>query len=444
MNAASAMTNFTPQFIFCRLFFAVCVSQSLLRWGNEGRPHGLHQPPFGEHTDFHIGFIRFYCLLWDGEKKRHLGGCAGFQFGNPVNHTDRHATIQHLQRERHVVSGLVNQLQAIEIAYRTVVEQLVGTAPGAQQRAVDLRAAEYEPPEDAHQRRQQNGVSDRPCIAFLFFRFTFDLIDRIITDEVAGAVELVHYGVAGIDASGAAHTFHLQTIADIDARGAYLHAQVAVYAIAHRLLGAFLPMSAGFATAMVVRNGDAFIVHQHVLSPSVRTNGGTDNFAQVGEYAVEHKGKHHDRHQSADMLADGIGHDFPKGVDPDDIREDKVGDGKGNQEENPMFQALLHVFGGGIRTVVQLFLLGPIAFDPKFNPAACQPHEDGLRAGPSAPYAPINGGKQYDAYQRDQHAEHKDVEVLGPENVAEQDELALNDIEQEEWLATHLNKGGSE
>src|SRR5690606_2510957 len=144
------------------------------------------------------------------------------------------------------------------------------------------------------------------------------------------------------------------------------------------------------------------------------------------------------------MLADGIGHDFPKGVDPDDIREEKVGDGKGNQEENPMFQALLHVFGGGIRTVVQLFLLGPIAFDPKFNPAEYQLHEDGLRAGPPAPYAPINGGKQYDAYQRDQHAEHKDVEVLGPENIAEQDELALNDIEQEEWLATHLNKGGSE
>src|SRR5690606_33832618 len=160
---------------------------------------------------------------------------------------------------------------------------------------------------------------------------------------------------------------------------------------------------------VVVGNGHAFIVHQHTLQPSVGADGGTDNFAQISEYTVKYEGKQHNRSQSAEVLADGVGHDFPEGFDPDDIGEEKVGYGKGNRQEDRMLQALFQVLGGGIRSVVQLFLLGPVALNQEFYPAEYQLHEDGLRTCPSAPYAAVDGGKEHDTHHGDQHPEHEDV-----------------------------------
>src|SRR5690606_13008517 len=53
-----------------------------------------------------------------------------------------------------------------------------------------------------------------------------------VADQATRLVYLVHHRVAGIDAGGAAYAFVLQTLADIDADRAHLHAQTAIDAVA--------------------------------------------------------------------------------------------------------------------------------------------------------------------------------------------------------------------
>src|SRR5690606_3367112 len=142
------------------------------------------------------------------------------------------------------------------------------------------------------------------------------------------------------------------------------------------------------------------------------------------------------------MLADGVGHDFPKDIDSNDIGEEEVGNGEGYQQEDGMFEAFFYVFGSGVRPVVQLFLLGPIALDQKFYPAENEFHEDGLRTRPATPHAPVHSGKQDDAYQCYQHPEYEDVQILRPKDVAKQHELTFDDIKEQEWFTADLDKRG--
>jgi len=68
---------------------------------------------------------------------------------------------------------------------------------------------------------------------------------------------LVHDGVAGINAQGAANAFILQSIPYIDTRGANLHTQVTPNAITKSLgivVGIAFAGTAGFAALRIVRN----------------------------------------------------------------------------------------------------------------------------------------------------------------------------------------------
>src|SRR5690606_5399373 len=195
---------------------------------------------------------------------------------------------------------------------------------------VYLRPAENKPAEHGSQHDKQHRIGDGARVTLGFrvivarFHIALDFADRVETDQLLGSVELFHHSIAGIDACRATHTFHLQSVADINTCRAYLHTQVTVYTVANGLLGALFPMAARFTPAVVVRDGDAPVVHQYALQPPIRAYRRTDDFTQVGKYAIKRQCKQHNGNKTAEVLADGVGHDFPKTFNTDDIREEKV------------------------------------------------------------------------------------------------------------------------
>src|SRR5210317_1924021 len=81
-------------------------------------------------------------------------------------------------------------------------------------------------------------------------------------------MELIHYGVAGVDALGAADAFVLQTVSDINARGAYLNAEAAVHAVPGAFRGALLG-TPRFAPGRVVGNDERIWVEHGGLEAGV-------------------------------------------------------------------------------------------------------------------------------------------------------------------------------
>ena len=70
------------------------------------------------------------------------------------------------------------------------------------------------------------------------------------------------------NAQGQIENIYLLTIADVDARGAHLHAQGAIDAITQAQgarITAFLAWPRGFAATRVVRHGQGVLVEHHAL-----------------------------------------------------------------------------------------------------------------------------------------------------------------------------------
>src|SRR5690606_8062990 len=86
----------------------------------------------------------------------------------------------------------------------------------------------------------------------------FDRALRRIADEAGGILHLVHDLVAGIDTGAAANAHVLQPVADVDTRGAHLHAQAAIDAVAHS--GGLV---VDFARAPTARVAPSLVVSDH-------------------------------------------------------------------------------------------------------------------------------------------------------------------------------------
>jgi len=69
-----------------------------------------------------------------------------------------------------------------------------------------------------------------------------------------------------------------------------------------------------------------------------------------------------------------------------------------------------------------------IAFNPFFNLPENHLHENGLRANPPAKYTPEGYGKKHHANHKHQRGQHKQEDILGPENLPQDYELPVHEI----------------
>jgi hypothetical protein len=84
-----------------------------------------------------------------------------------------------------------------------------------------------------------------------------------------------------------------------------------------------------------------------------------------------------------------------------------------------------------------------ISVNPVFDSPEDHLHEDGLRAGPSAPYPTIGYGKQDNEYHHGYHPDKKQVEILGPELNAKNDKCPVKKIKQQELLPVDDDEGSA-
>src|SRR5690606_25873462 len=78
--------------------------------------------------------------------------------------------------------------------------------------------------------------------------------------------------------------------------------------------------------------------------------------------------------------------------------------------------------------------------DPVFDAAEDHLHKNRLRTGPPAEDTSVDHRKKRDEYDEDEHAQAEDKKILRPEDHAEDDELALQHIDQEQRFAVHFNE----
>jgi len=136
-----------------------------------------------------------------------------------------------------------------------------------------------------HQRRdhhQQHGtVADqaRPEQVGLA---TLQLMLTGVTDQATGIAHFVHDRITGVDAGRTTNAFHLQAVADVDARGANLNAQLAIDAIAKANLG-WLHVTFTRATMLaaggVVGNGQGVLIKHYALEPCIGAHVHAHRFA---------------------------------------------------------------------------------------------------------------------------------------------------------------------
>jgi hypothetical protein len=111
------------------------------------------------------------------------------------------------------------------------------------------------------------------------------------------------------------------------------------------------------------------------------------------------------------------------------IRQKKVGDKEGEEEEDDKFHCTHPYLFCIPRHFAQVSLCGEITINPVFYLPENHFHEYGLRAGPSAEYPSKNHRKQDDKYNESDHGYPKDEKILWPENQTEDDKFPFKHIE---------------
>ena len=135
-----------------------------------------------------------------------------------------------------------------------------------------------------------------------------------------------------------------------------------------------------------------------------------------------------------------VGDDLEQLLGADDVGEQRVADDERQAEEDGVLADLLANLAGRPRRLVQGALLVRVAFDEVFDLAEDHFHQHGLRAGPAAPQPAEGGGEDDDAGDEDQQRHREHDHVLRPEDLAEDDELALDDIDQEQRVAVDADE----
>jgi hypothetical protein len=103
-----------------------------------------------------------------------------------------------------------------------------------------------------------------------------------------------------------------------------------------------------------------------------------------------------------------------------------------------MFQQLLQLLLISIWPLIQLFLLGPIPFDPIFDSPKYQFQKNSLGTGPATPYTPKHNSKQHNTDHRDQHPKYENIEILGIEKASKNGKLSINNVEHQKWFTIYF------
>src|SRR5690554_4284207 len=115
-----------------------------------------------------------------------------------------------------------------------------------------------------------------------------------VADQPSFVTHLVHDLVTGIDTGGALDAFELQTVTDVDAGGADLHAHGAVDAVTQTQLGRihpFLARTPGFAAVVIVGHHHGVLVEHHALEARVGAHVEAHLFAQPARVDVGRRGE---------------------------------------------------------------------------------------------------------------------------------------------------------
>src|SRR5690554_879377 len=140
------------------------------------------------------------------------------------------------------------------------------------------------------------------------------------------------------------------------------------------------------------------------------------------------------------MLTYWVCYHLHQRVDSNHIRQEEIGYRERNCQEDHVLRRFLEEFIGRHGRFIKLLLLICIPFNPVFDLSEYQFHKYSLGTGPAAPHPTINHCKQNNENQKYEHAEHEDVQVLRPENHAEDDKFTFENIKEKELLAIDLDK----
>src|SRR5208283_2892192 len=253
-----------------------------------------------------------------------------------------------------------------------------------------------------------------------------------VADEPLRIAEAPHDLVAAVDAGAAADAFVLQAVADVDAGGAYLHADVAADAITEgQLLALRRPgaRAARFAALAVVGNDQRIRVEHDALEARVRAHVLAYLLAHESGVAVGGKGieENPERFPRAELAAQGAHAQVANGRE---VGDEGVAGPQRDDEPGAVLGRLDDEFFERERRAVETDSRQAIAFD-----LALDPGEDfrvhRLRTGVAAPQPAGDRGEEEERQgaQDQQHAQVDDV--LRPEDEAEDVELARGKIEQD-------------
>ncbi len=246
-------------------------------------------------------------------------------------------------------------------------------------------------------------------------------VERVVADEALRPVELHHDLIARIDARGAGDAFELEALADVDAGGADLHTAAAVDAVTGR--GSRL--AARFTAHAVVTDDDRIVVDEHRPEAPVGAHDDAELLAEPREVEIEDAGEGEDEDERPPVLRRRVVHHPVEGGQGDEVGEEEVGDERGKDDVDAVLEHAARDLATGPGSILEAAAGGGISVDPPLDAAEDVVEEDGLGAGPTAPYAAGHGGDDEEGEGEAGDDEKQEPEVLEHQGQAEQVELAV-------------------
>src|SRR6266542_1495272 len=305
-------------------------------WGRartyENSLHGFKAFAFGVNADLELraGAAQQQRLYFDEDGRLRELGFRHHQFA-ATHYVQVALQVFQLQLDRNVARSLVDNLQQIEVFDLPVRHLLEERAWGPKESGFDLGARDDEEEEQSDQRRQHAQIKlhargESEGFAFL------NAVERGETNQPARAVDLLHHGVAGVDAGGAVDAFHLRAISDVDASRTHGDALAAVNAIAQAggltLLGRFAAMewTALLAAFEIVSHDHRVFVPHRRLQATVGADERASLFTEAREDRVEQQREQSHERQPDEMVQRVIRNEVDESVAADDVAQERVPD----------------------------------------------------------------------------------------------------------------------
>ena len=197
-----------------------------------------------------------------------------------------------------------------------------------------------------------------------------------------------------------------------------------------------LEMFAAFTATVVVNDQHRVLVEQCGLKTAVRTNVGASLFAKMSKDCVENRGKQKHERQPLQMVQGIVRDDRPQLLDAGDVTEQRIADHERHENEHNVLELSSRSFSASDSRRSALRVI--IAFNPILDPTKNHFHQQRLRARPPAPESPESSGENNNAGDKEEQCHSKNRRILRPENVADDDELTLNNVNEQERIALNF------